>query len=172
MSTHSSVQSVSPFDLDTYLGLWFEIGRLPLRWEEANASNITAEYSLQDDGRVRIDNRCLTSSGQPKQSVGQGTVVEGEPGQLTVTFLPKALRWLPFTHGEYWVLKIDPNYTYALVGTPDLSHLWLLGRTSTIPGTVIDEYLSFAQQQGFDLEPWITTAQDGTRVTDADLADD
>lgn len=166
MGQHTVVTPVETFDLDRYCGLWFEIGRLPLRWEAAEATDITAEYTLESDGSVRVDNRCFDKAGAPSQAIGRATPVNGKPGQLEVSFLPEILRWIPFTKGDYWVLKIDEPYTVALVGTPDRKNLWLLAREPRIDPAVETEYLAEASRQGFDLEQWITPAQSGRRVTD------
>ena len=158
----TEVTSVPALDLERYLGLWFEIGRLPNRFEEAGAYDITAEYSLNDDGTVRVDNSCTDELGNHTQAIGQA-VLGDAPARLRVSFLPAGLRWIPGTRANYWVLKIDDDYRHALVGTPDRKYLWLLSRHSRIaPGTTAD-YLAEAERQGFDLTPWIPTVQSGTR---------
>ncbi len=165
MSTQT-VASVSSLDLNRYSGLWYEVGRLPLKWEDADASDITAEYTLEDDGCVRVDNRCIDKNGKASQSIGRATPVKGEVARLQVTFLPQFLRWIPFTTGDYWVLKIDDAYSVALVGTPDQKNLWLLAREPRIEDATKAAYLAEATRQGFDLEKWITPRQSGRRVTD------
>ena len=128
MGQHTVVTPVETFDLDRYCGLWFEIGRLPLRWEAAEATDITAEYTLEADGSVRVDNRCFDKAGAPSQAIGRATPVNGKPGQLEVSFLPEILRWIPFTKGDYWVLKIDPDYRRARSAPRTHKCLWLLSR--------------------------------------------
>lgn len=162
--TEAQVHSVETFDLQKYLGLWYEIGRLPLKYEDDTATDVTAEYSLDDDGTVKVDNRCLDENGEPTQALGQGIPDEEHPGRLEVTFLPEGLRWIPFTKADYWVLKIDPDYRHALVGTPDHKYLWLLSRESRIDDETRSAYLAEARAQGYDLEPWIEAAQSGRRV--------
>ena len=98
--SQQEVVPVAHLDLQRYLGDWFEICRLPMKWEDTTASDITASYSLQDDGKVRVDNRCLDAEGQPTQSIGEAETVGEETSKLTVTFLPEFLRWLPFTKGD------------------------------------------------------------------------
>lgn len=164
-----AVTSVGSLDLDRYLGLWYEIGRLPLRWEAEEASDITASYSRNDDGSVRVDNRCLGKDGKPSQAIARATLVKGRTGQLEVSFLPELLRWIPFTKGDYWVLKIDEDYTVALVGTPDRKNLWLLAREPSLDAATQEAYLAHATEQGFDLQQWITPKQSGERVTDDQL---
>ncbi|BBX68835.1 lipocalin family protein [Mycolicibacterium psychrotolerans] len=169
MSQQTAVTSVESLDLTRYRGLWYEIGRLPLKWEAAEASDITAEYTPDNDGSVRVDNRCIDEDGKPSQSIGRATLVNGEAGRLEVSFLPEFLRWIPFTRGDYWVLKIDDAYTVALVGTPDQKNLWLLAREPRIDPATAAAYLAEATRQGFDLGKWITPKQSGRRVTDDQL---
>jgi apolipoprotein D and lipocalin family protein len=166
MSQRAAVTSVEALDLNRYSGLWYEIGRLPLKWEDAEASDITAEYTPEADGSVRVDNRCIDKNGAPSQAIGRATLVKGEAGRLHVSFLPEFLRWIPFTKGDYWVLKIDEAYTVALVGTPDRKNLWLLAREPRIDEATKAIYLAVATRQGFDLGQWITPTQSGRRVTD------
>lgn len=162
--TEREAHSVDQLDLQRYLGLWYELGRLPLRYEDDTATDVTAEYSLNDDGTVQVDNRCFDEDGEPTQALGQGIPDVEHPGRLEVTFLPEGLRWIPFTKADYWVLKVDADYRYALVGTPDHKYLWLLGREPRIDDATRIEYLAEARVQGYDLEPWIEPAQSGGRV--------
>ncbi|WP_243225222.1 lipocalin family protein [Microbacterium sp. CIAB417] len=158
------VRSVATVELGRYLGLWYEIGRLPLRFEDDEASDVTAEYSLNDDGTVRVDNRCLDAKGEPTQAVGEA-VPDGEhPGRLRVSFLPDALRWIPFTRADYWILRLDEDYRHALVGTPDRKYLWFLSRRPAVEQSVEEEFLQAARDQGFDLDGWIRAEQSGNVV--------
>lgn len=159
------VRSVPVLELQRYLGLWFEIGRLPLRQEDEGARDITAEYTLNDDGTVKVDNRCIDERGEPSQALGQGVPDPEHPGRLTVTFLPEALRWIPFTQADYWVLRVDDEYQHALVGTPDNKHLWLLARSHEVADGVEQSFLETAREQGFDLAKWIRPRQSGAVVS-------
>ncbi|MFT3887639.1 MAG: lipocalin family protein [Arachnia sp.] len=165
------VTAVEDLDLQRYLGLWFEVGRLPLRFEDDGARDVTAQYSLKDDGTIEVDNRCINEKGEPTQALGQAVPGDERPSELRVTFLPAALRWIPFTQADYWVLKVDADYLHALVGTPDHKHLWLLARDPRITPETEAEFLAEAQRQGFDLTPWIRPEHSGGRVTD-DQVDD
>ena len=169
----TAVTSVPHLDLKKYLGRWYEICRLPLKWEDETATDITATYSLNEDGTVRVDNRCFDEDGLPAQAVGEATPVAGTSNaQLKVTFLPEFVRWLPFTKGDYWVLKIDPAYRTALVGTPDRKYLWVLARQPKISEETKMEYLEEARRQGFDLEKLISPQHTGREVIDAMVAND
>ena len=168
----ADVLAISKLDLNRYLGRWVDICRLPLRWEDETATDITATYSLNDDGTVRVDNRCFDEDGQPSQAIGEAAPVDDAKSRLKVTFLPEYVRWIPFTKGDYWVLKIDPGYRTALVGTPDRKYLWILSRQPEISETIKDEYLAEARQQGFDLTNLITPRHTGREVTDGMIRGD
>ncbi|HTN62376.1 MAG TPA: lipocalin family protein [Devosia sp.] len=160
-----AVTAIPKLDLNRYLGRWYEICRLPLKWEDETATDITANYSLNDRGKVKVDNRCFDENGKPSGSVGEATPVDDTNARLKVTFLPKYIRWIPFTAGDYWVLKLDPDYTTALVGTPDRKCLWLLSREPNLSDYVIQNYLEVANTQGFDLSQLITPRHTGREVT-------
>ncbi len=168
----SVIETIPTLDLNRYLGRWHEICRLPLRWEDEAATDITATYSLNEDGKVRVDNRCFDKDGKPTQALGEATPVDGTNTRLKVTFLPKGLRWLPFTDGDYWVLKLDPGYRVSLVATPNRKHLGLLSRDISLPPEIRGAYLAEAQRQGFDLADLITPQRTGRVVTDEMLANE
>lgn len=158
MTTHTEPRTVPLLDLHRYLGLWYEIARLPERHEPADYTDITATYSLNPNGTVRVDNRALDADGEPKQAVGEATVVEGSGNaKLDVTFLPDGLQWIPFTTGDYWVLRVDDDYHTALVGTRNRKHLWLLSRTPTLDATTRGSFLDTAVREGYDLAKLIAT---------------
>ena len=171
MSNSNDVTAIPALDLNRYLGKWYEICRLPLRWEDAGATDITARYSLNESGTVRVDNRCFDEDGEPTQAIAEATPVDDAKSRLKVNFLPKYLRWIPFTSGDYWVLKIDDGYTTALVGTPDRENLWILARTAEISPDVHDAYLAEARRQGFDLSKLITPVHTGREVTEDMIRD-
>jgi apolipoprotein D and lipocalin family protein len=162
--TQNDVATVNSLDLDRYLGTWFEICRLPLKWEDADASDVTATYSLGDDGKIGVENRCIGADGKPDRAIGVAVPQDATHARLKVSFLPQYLRWIPFTEGDYWVLAVAPDYSVALVGTPDRKHLWLLARTAALPADVVDNYLAVARSQGFELDRLITPRQSGQKV--------
>jgi apolipoprotein D and lipocalin family protein len=159
------VAAIPSLDLNRYLGKWYEICRLPLKWEDEAATDITARYSLESSGTVRADNRCFDAKGEPTQAVGEAVPVNEGQSQLKVSFLPEGLRWVPFTRGDYWILKLHPDYRLSLVGTPDRDHLWLLAREPQIEETEKQAYLAEARRQGFDLSHLITPRHTGRDVT-------
>jgi apolipoprotein D and lipocalin family protein len=143
-------------DLTRYLGTWYEIARLPMRHEPAEYTDISASYTRQPDGTIRVDNRAFDGDGQLKESVGEAQVVDpAEPGKLAVSFLPEGLRWIPFTKGDYWILRVDEDYRTALVGSPDFEYLWLLHREPDLDAATRDSTISSIHRipAGVRLEP-------------------
>ena len=160
----SEIQTVNHFDLTRYLGTWYEIARLPMKHQPEDSTDISAVYSLNDDGKVRVQNRCLDGQGELDESIGEATVVDAEHGKLEVSFLPEGLRWIPFTKGDYWVLKIDDDYTTALVGEPNQKYLWLLHRDVDLDANVKQQYLAYAESLGYDLTDLIHTVHTGRKT--------
>lgn len=159
-----TLNTVAHVDLDRYLGTWYEICRLPLKWEPEGARDITATYKLNEGGTIRVDNRCLDEEGKPTQALGQAKPVDDSNARLTVSFLPEYLRWIPFTKGDYWIIRLAEDYGVSLVGTPDRRNLWLLARRHDLPQGMRDDYLATARAEDFDLSALITPTQSGKIV--------
>lgn len=166
MTDKAAVTAIPSLDITRYLGKWYELCRLPMKYEDENATDITARYSLNDSGTVRVDNRCFDDDGKPTRAIGEAAPVDDRKSRLKVTFLPKFIRWIPFTSGDYWVLKLDPDYQVSLVGSPDRRCLWLLARRPDLAQGVRDEYLAEAERQAFDLSKLIVPRHTGREVTD------
>lgn len=149
------VRPVERFELDRYLGKWYEIARLDHSFERG-LTRVTAEYSLREDGGVRVVNRGFAAERQEwDEAVGRAYFVEGEDvGYLKVSFFG------PF-FGAYVVFGLDREaYQYAFVSGPDTSYLWLLARTPTVSDEVLRQFIEQAAQSGFDTDALIFVAQD------------
>ncbi len=138
------VASVASVDLERYAGRWFEIASFPMYFQRQCIGDTTAEYALKPDGEVTVTNRCRTESGFDQ---AQGNAWAPEPGnnaRLKVSFF-----W-PF-RSDYWVIGLDPDYRWAVVGNPDRKYLWILSRTADLPKALLEEALKAAVKQGYDL---------------------
>jgi apolipoprotein D and lipocalin family protein len=153
--------SVPHVDLRRYLGVWYEIARKPMRHEDTAARDITATYEMDADGAVRVVNSCIDEHGRIEQSEGQARPVDSSNARLEVSFLPQGLRWIPFTKGDYWILRLDADYRTALVGEPDRRYLWLLHREPQLDAVVQAGWLAAAQMQGYAIDDLIRPAQSG-----------
>ncbi|WP_182335442.1 lipocalin family protein [Stenotrophomonas acidaminiphila] len=152
--------TVPALDLPRYLGTWYEIDRLPIRHEPEDATDVSAHYTLAEDGSIRVRNRCLRG-GELVEAIGQAKPVDASNSRLEVSFLPEGLRWIPFTKGDYWVILVDGGYTAALVGSPDRRYLWLLSREPRMDEITRQHYIAYARQQGFDVDRMIHTPHTG-----------
>ncbi|WP_198320821.1 lipocalin family protein [Azohydromonas aeria] len=153
------VSTAPLLDLRRYAGRWFEIARLPLSAESDCASDVTATYTLLRGGRLRVVNSCRNRDGELEEVRGVGRTTEGEGAKLEVCFTPKALRWLPGAWAPYWVLHVDPDYSAAVVGTPDRQHLWLLSRSPHMEDAQLQRLLLHARAQGYDTTRLMRTPQ-------------
>lgn len=161
MNSDDEVITVEQVDLQRYLGTWYEIARKPIRIEDDGARDVTATYSLKDDCKIRVLNRCLNEDGEYEDAEGEAVALDSSNAKLSVTFMPKGLRWLPFARGDYWVMRLDPGYNVALIGTPSRQYLWLLARNATLDETTVREWLDYAVADGFDISDIIRPRQSG-----------
>ncbi len=146
------VASVVAVDLARYVGKWYEIGSFPMFFQRQCIGDTTAEYALTADGDVAVTNRCRTESGFD-QAEGRATVVDGSGNaRLKLSFF-----W-PF-RSDYWVIGLDPDYRWAVVGNPNRKYLWVLSRTPQLPASLLEAALKAAASQGFDMTQLNYTAQ-------------
>ena len=149
-----AVKPVQDFQLDRYLGKWHEIARLDHSFERG-LEQVSAEYSLRDDGGVRVLNRGYSSeAGEWRESEGKAFFVnEPQEGYLKVSFFG------PF-YGSYVIYELDrDNYQYAFISGPDTSYLWFLSRTKAVEPAMIDRFVEQASLLGFDVDQLIFPRQ-------------
>ncbi|MCB4361592.1 lipocalin family protein [Quatrionicoccus australiensis] len=149
------VRSVTQIDLNRYVGKWYEIAAFPMYFQRNCIADTTAEYTLRPDGELTVDNRCRTESGVD-QAIGRAWAVDAAgAGQLKVSFF-----W-PF-RSDYWVIGLDPDYRWAVVGNPNRKYLWILSRTPQLPAAELERARQAASAQGYDLDLLKTTRQTET----------
>ncbi|MGB3625853.1 MAG: lipocalin family protein [Henriciella sp.] len=143
--------TVESVDLERYAGLWHEIARYPNSFERG-CTDTTAEYGLREDGRISVTNSCTKEkTGERDVAEGVAKPVEGSNNsKLKVKFAPS---WVPFAWGDYWILHLEPDYSAALVGSPDGKYLWILARDEDPEQAVIDRILEKAEALGYETEP-------------------
>jgi apolipoprotein D and lipocalin family protein len=151
--------TVLSVDLQRYAGTWHEIARLPNRFQAQCAAEVTATYTPRDDGTVGVVNRCRTKAGTLDAAEGLARPQDDTNTKLTVSFLPSALRWLPFGRGDYWVIALDPEYRWVMVGEPRREFLWVLAREPVMPQDTLESLLGQAREAGFPVERVMLSAQ-------------
>ncbi len=157
------VATVPSVDLDRYLGDWFEVARFPNRFQRQCAGDVKATYARRPDGRIDVTNRCQKADGQASVAKGVARVVDATTrSKLKVRFAPAVLSFLPFVWGDYWIIGLDENYRWAVVGSPGRNYLWILSRTPQLDEALFEQAVDRARANGFDLSRLQRTKQSGT----------
>jgi apolipoprotein D and lipocalin family protein len=152
------MKTVDHVDLKRYAGKWYEIARIPNRFQKKCARNVTAEYTLKGDA-VEVQNACVKADDSTTVIRGKARVADkATNAKLRVTFF-----W-PFS-GDYWILGLDPDpapdYRWAVVGAPGQKYLWILSRTPSLAATEMEQALSIAEQNGYSRASVVKTPQTG-----------
>jgi len=140
--------AVSDLDLNRYAGTWYEIASYPQRFQEG-CTGTTATYSLNEDGTIGVLNRCRKDSLDGPEVNAEGTARmkdPGKPAELEVSFFG------PFW-GDYWVIDLDDDYRFAVIGQPSRDYLWILSRTPTMAESVYRGILERLTAKHYPLEP-------------------
>lgn len=145
-------QVVKPFQLDRYLGTWYEVARLDHGFERG-LNRVTATYSLRDDGGVRVINRGQDEQGEWREAEGRAYFVgDSDEGRLKVSFFG------PF-YGGYNVIDLDPDYQLSLVTSYNYDYLWILSRSPNPPKEKVDALIAKAKGLGFATDRLIWVKQ-------------
>ena len=157
------VRTVPFVDLNRYAGDWFEIARFPNRFQQQCVGDVRASYSRRADGRIDVVNRCRTADGQA-QARGVARLVDDEThAKLKVRFAPAWLSWLPPVWGDYWIVGLAPDYSWAVVGDPGREYLWILARTPHVDAESMAAARTAAQGSGFNVGRLVQTPQEAGR---------
>ncbi len=152
---------VPSVELTRYTGKWYEIARLPNRFQKNCVSDVTAVYSLLADNQMKVVNGCRQKNGQTEQAEGQARVTNkrGPNSKLEVRFAPAWLSWLSAVWGDYWIIALATDYSYSVVGTPDRKYLWILARTPHLDEAIYQRILQQTATQGFAVAQLVQTSQ-------------
>ena len=138
------------------MGRWYEIARFPNRFEEG-CVGVTADYSLNADGSVKVVNTCRqgTLDGPVEVAEGKGTRQNDDGDRLSVGFVS----WLPFARGDYWILDLDADYQIAVIGNPGGTTGWVLARTPQISAERLQAAYDVLRRNGYDVSAMTLTLQ-------------
>lgn len=145
--------TVPSVDLERYVGTWYEIARYPNRFQRDCAGDTTANYMLLANGNIQVVNACREANGKMKTARGKAKIVDRTSNaRLKVTFF-----W-PF-YGNYWIIGLALDYSYAIVGEPDRKYLWILSRTPRMSTESYAEALQKIREAGYDPKHLMQTPQ-------------
>lgn len=145
---------VKDFDIERYLGTWYEIARYNHKFERGLVG-VTATYSFRDDGKIKVLNSGFKESlnGNRSEAIGKAKIPNpDEPAKLKVSFF-----W--FFYADYFVLELDENYQWAAIGSSSDSYLWILSRTPQIEENLYNELLNTLTNRGYDINKLIKVEQ-------------
>lgn len=140
------LKTVSNVDLQKYLGTWYEIATIPA-WFEKDCTAVTATYSLRPDGKIKVVNQCRkkTLDGPLNKIEGRAWIADGkDASKLKVSFF----LWFA---GDYWIIELDHDYRYAVVGSPNRKFLWILSRAPSMDESLYQTLLQRIAGHGYDI---------------------
>ena len=157
-SQTSPPKTVKHVDLKKYVGLWYEIARMPNSFQDHCVKGVIAKYTLNEDGEIYVVNSCINEDGEVDDADGIVRVVDTKTNaKLEVSFV-SFLGWRPFW-GDYWIIGLDENYQWAIVGTPDREYGWVLSRTTHIDQKTLDEIYMILKDQGYNEKDFAISMQ-------------
>ncbi|MGA3295477.1 MAG: lipocalin family protein [Candidatus Acidiferrales bacterium] len=149
------LRAVPQVDLQRYTGTWYEVARYANRFQRSCNRDTTATYTLRDDGKIKVVNACRTKQGNLKKIEGTARIADRTSNaKLKVTFF-----W-PF-YGNYWIIDLDPEYKYAVVGEPSRKYLWILSRTPAMSDAQYEQITRKIAGTGYDPSKLMRTRQSG-----------
>ena len=155
---------VPEVDLVRYAGQWYEIARLPNRFQKQCAGEVIANYTLRPDGKITVLNRCRLENGGQIQAEGLARLSAKElpNSMLKVRFAPAFLSFIPHVWGDYQIIALSADYTHAVVGDPGREYLWILSRSPRMDESTFSRLSEEAKAQGFNMSLLQKTRQSGS----------
>lgn len=150
-------QPVSSLDLHRYAGTWHEIARLPMYFQRKCLDGVVATYTPSPDGTIHVHNSCRTAKGLMSVN-GIARISDDQPAALQVRFAPAWLTWLPMAWADYWVIEVDCDYQWAVIGSPSRKHLWILARQPFMDRELFQKLRDHSGQRGYLVNRLIITA--------------
>ena len=166
-SNHQKMQTVDQVNLEKYIGLWYEIAKIPNPFQKMCTGNTTAQYTLREDGRIDVRNRCMQKDGSYTQANGIAKIVDANTNtKLKVSFV--RLLGISLFWGDYWIIGLDENYQYAVVGEPSRKYGWILSRNPELSQIQREEANQILMDQGYNPDRFIKTRQNWTESNELD----
>jgi apolipoprotein D and lipocalin family protein len=144
-SQQKELKTVDYVDLKKYAGLWYEVAKIPNRFQKHCVKETTAKYTLKENGEIEVINSCIDED----KTEGVARVVDKKSNaKLEVSFF-SILGWRP-VWGDYWIIGLDENYQWAIVGTPNRKYGWILARQPQLDQNTLEKIYSILKEQGYN----------------------
>ncbi len=157
-----AVTTVEYVDLTRYVGQWYEIAAMPQWFQKQCVGDVTANYKTLPNGRIQVINGCLTDKGVVTTTTGEAKVTDSNSNsKLRVTFAKIFRKYIYSFGGDYWIIDLEPNYNYAVIGNPTREYGWILARQPSLPDQDLLAIEANLKSQGYDTCKFLTTVQNG-----------
>jgi len=155
-SVNLSLETVESVNLNRYTGVWFEISKIPNRFQSFCVSDTTAEYKVIKSGAIEVLNKCQTEEGEFKSAKGLAEVVDQKSkSKLRVSFV--RILGIQLFWGDYWIIGLSNNYEYAVIGDPERKYGWILARQNSLPKSLLIEAYKILENKGYNIKDFIMT---------------
>jgi apolipoprotein D and lipocalin family protein len=162
------LETVSDFDVPRYLGHWNQVAAIPAWFQSDCAAHTVANYALGEDGLVEVVNFCQTADGERKRAEARARFVNnGSDGRLEVTFVEVLGFWVWLAAGDYWIIGLDPDYQWSIVGQPSRKFAWILARSESLDRQTLKETEQILRKAAYDpCDLLLTTPEQHSRLCD------
>ncbi|AFH48699.1 Outer membrane lipoprotein Blc [Ignavibacterium album JCM 16511] len=149
LAQQKELKTVDYVDLKKYAGLWYEVAKIPNRFQSQCVKGTTAKYTLKENGEIEVINSCIDKDGELDKTEGVARVVDkNSNAKLEVSFF-SIFGWRPIW-GDYWIIGLDENYQWAIVGTPGRKYGWILARQPKLDNETLEKIYSILKEQGYN----------------------
>jgi len=150
--------TIDSVDLNKYIGVWYEIAKIPNSFQRSCKSNTTATYKVREDGRIDVINRCTGNDGEINEAKGIAKIVDDKTNsRLKVSFV--RIFGISLFWGDYWIIGLDKDYKYAVVGSPNRKYGWILSRTPKLSQEDLKDIFGILSRQGYNPKDFEMTEQ-------------
>lgn len=154
--------TVDAVDLTRYVGKWYEVASIPASFQRKCIGGVTAEYSILNDGDIKVVNSCDEKNGKKNVAVARAKIADkASNAKLKVAFFKFLGHYVFLFAGDYWIIDLDPNYQWAVIGAPNRKFGWILSRTPSLPQTTLNEIAQGLADKGYNPCNLQTTVQAG-----------
>ena len=155
----NEVTTVEKVDLLKYQGLWYEVAKLPNWFQKKCEKNVTANYKLKEDGNISVINTCIEKDGKINKIEGTAKISDLETNaKLEVSFV--RFFWSNWFYGNYWIIGLAEDYSWAIVGEPKRKYAWILSREKSLEDASLEEIFSILREKGYDPNKFEMTKQE------------
>jgi apolipoprotein D and lipocalin family protein len=159
--TQAPMSTVSNFDVERYLGQWHQVAAIPAWFQSECVANTAADYAMGEDGLIEVVNSCETDDGSRRKAAARARFLKDpSDGRLEVTFVEVASFWVWLAAGDYWIIGLDPEYRWAVVGQPSRELAWILARSRSLEAQTLRDIHHILEREAYDTCELLLTAPD------------